>query len=105
MLDTLTNILIVSFIGIMSVLLIFSIIKSIIGPTVADRIVSINILSTSVVMILCSLSVLFEEEGYLADIPIIYVLISFVATIVLSNVFINVNKRSKFKGSISKEDK
>ena len=64
MLDTLTNILIVSFIGIMSVLLIFSIIKSIIGPTVADRIVSINILSTSVVMILCSLSVLFEGEGY-----------------------------------------
>ena len=46
MLDTLTNILIVSFIGIMSILLICSIIKSIIGPTVADRIVSINILST-----------------------------------------------------------
>ena len=56
-------------------------------------------------MILCSLSVLFEGEGYLADIPIIYVLISFVATIVLSNVFINVNKRNKFKESISKEDK
>ena len=49
------------------------------------------------VMLLCTLTVYFKNEGYLADVSIIYVLISFVAIIVLSNVFINVNMRKKFK--------
>ena len=103
MLDNYYHILLISLIALLSVLLIFAIIKSIIGPKVADRIVSVNMLSTIVIMILCAATVLFEKESYLADIPLVYVLISFVAVIVLSNVFINVNLRKKFKNTKDKE--
>ena len=89
----------------MSVLILLAIIKSIIGPKVADRIVAINMISTMVLMILCVLTVWFKNEGYLADIPLLYVLISFVAIIVLANVFVNVNMRSKFKQNVKEEQK
>ena len=95
--DTLYDYLFVCSIVILGIFMILAIIKSIIGPTVADRIVSVNMVSTMVVMTLCILTIFFKEEGYLADISIIYVLISFVALIVLGNVFINVNLRKKFK--------
>ena len=89
----------------LSVLILLAIIKSIIGPKVADRIVAINMISTMVLMILCVLTVWFKNEGYLADIPLLYVLISFVAIIVLANVFVNVNMRSKFKQNVKEEQK
>lgn len=97
--------LFISLIIILSILILLAIIKSIIGPKVADRIVSINMVSTMVLMILCTLTVWFINEGYLADVSLVYVLISFVAIIVLANVFVNVNMRSKFKQDVKEEQK
>ena len=99
------NYLFVGAIVVLGILIVPAIIKSIIGPTVADRIVAINMISTMVLMILCVLTVWFKNEGYLADIPLLYVLISFVAIIVLANVFVNVNMRSKFKQNVKEEQK
>ena len=94
--------LFISLIIILSILILLAIIKSIIGPKVADRIVSINMVSTMVLMILCTLTVWFINEGYLADVSLVYVLI---AIIVLANVFVNVNMRSKFKQDVKEEQK
>lgn len=95
--------LFIGLIIVLSVLILLAVIKSIIGPKVADRIVSVNMVSTMVLMILCILTVWFKKEGYLADVSLIYVLISFVAIIVLANVFVNVNMRSKFKQEVKEE--
>ena len=97
--------LFIGLIIVLSVLILLAVIKSIIGPKVADRIVSVNMVSTMVLMILCVLTVWFKSEGYLADVSLIYVLISFVAIIVLANVFVNVNMRSKFKQEVKEEQK
>ena len=97
-------ILFVSALVILGIFMILAIIKSILGPTTADRVVSVNMISTMTVMALCVLTVLFTNEGYLADISMLYVLISFVAIVVLGNVFINANMRKKFK-NMHKEDK
>ena len=97
--------LFIGLIIILSILILLAIIKSIFGPKVADRIVSINMVSTMVLMILCTLTVWFINEGYLADVSLVYVLISFVAIIVLANVFVNVNMRSKFKQDVKEEQK
>ena len=102
MVDKLYAYLFVAALIILGFFMILAIIKSIVGPTVADRVVSVNMISTMVVMTLCILTVLFDNEGYLADISMLYVLISFVAVVVLANVFINVNMRKKFKNN--KED-
>lgn len=104
MLDQLYSYLFIGLCIVLGILFVFAIIKSIIGPKVADRIVSINMLSTMVIMILCTLTIMYPTEGYLADVSMLYVLLSFISVIVLANVFINVNMRKKFKDD-KKEDK
>lgn len=69
--------------GLFSLLLL---IKSIMGPTVADRIVSINMMGT-VIMAMIAVLLVRLREGYLADICLIYALISFLAVIVLCKVY------------------
>ena len=105
MVDILYDYLFVGLIVALSILILFAIIKSIVGPKIADRVVSVNIISTLTVMLLGTLTVYYKNEGYLADVSILYVLISFVAIIVLANVFINVNMRNKFKKSEKEDDK
>lgn len=104
MIDKLYDYLFIGLIIVLAVLIVLAIIKSIVGPRIADRVVAVNMISTMIVMLLCTLTVYYKNEGYLADVSIIYVLISFVSIVVLANVFINVNMRKKFKDD-NKEDK
>lgn len=96
MVSTLYNYMYFGLIIALGILIFFAILKSIIGPKTADRIVAVNMASTMIVIIICVLTAKYKSEGYLADVAIIYVLISFVAVVVLANVFINVNMRHKF---------
>jgi multicomponent Na+:H+ antiporter subunit F len=104
MVDKLYDYLFIGLIIALAILIVFAIIKSIVGPRIADRVVAVNMISTMTVMLLCTLTVFYKNEGYLADVSIIYVLISFVSIIVLANVFINVNMRKKFKKENKKEE-
>lgn len=104
MVDKLYDYLFIGLIIALAVLIVFAIVKSIVGPRTADRVVSVNMISTMTVMLLCTLTVYYKNEGYLADVSIIYVLISFVAIVVLANVFINVNMRKKFKDTKKEEN-
>ena len=70
--------------GIIALLCLF---KAIIGPTPADRIVAINMLGTLTMSMIAVLLVKLRE-GYLADICLIYALISFLAVIVLCKVYV-----------------
>lgn len=104
MVETLYKYLFTALIIGFSVLIIFAIIKSILGPKIADRIVAVNVTSTLVVIIIGILSAMFPNEEYLDDVNILYVLISFVAVIVLANVFIGVNMRDKYKNVKDKKE-
>lgn len=72
---------------ILGIIAIFCLIKAIIGPTPADRIVAINMLGTLTMSMIAVLLVKLRE-GYLADICLIYALISFLAVIVLCKVYV-----------------
>lgn len=78
------SIVALSALGIIAIL---CLIKSVMGPRVADRIVAVNMMGT---VIMAMIAVLFVRlrEGYLADICIIYAMISFLAVIVLCKVYI-----------------
>ena len=65
-----------------------SMIRAISGPTIAERIVAINMIGSFTISIIAILSVMLHE-GYLLDVCLIYVLISFLAVVVLTNIFIN----------------
>jgi len=62
-------------------------IRAILGPSVADRLMAVNMMGTIVMVMIAILTVLLKE-GYLADICIIYAMISFLSLIVLAKVYI-----------------
>ena len=63
------------------------VIRSIIGPRSTDRIMSVNMLGTMTICSIAVLSVLLDE-GYLADVAMIYAMISFVAVLMMASMFI-----------------
>ena len=77
-------------------MLILCLVREIIGPRIADRIVSVNMMGTMVMVIIAILTVMLQE-GYLADICIIYAMISFLAVIVLTKVYMGVYQEKKQK--------
>ena len=85
------------FIGILMVLgimLFLCLLRACMGPTVADRLVSVNMMGTMVMVIIATLAVMMEES-YLVDICIIYAMISFLAVIVLTKVYMGVHSEKK----------
>ena len=81
----------------LAILLILCLIRAIKGPQIADRIVSVNMMGT-IVMVIIGILALLLREGYLVDICIIYAMISFLAVVVLTKVFMGIHKEQVMKG-------
>lgn len=79
---------------VLAVLIVLCLIRAIIGPRVADRIVATNMMGTLVITIIAVLAILMGE-GYLVDICLIYAMISFLAVIVLCKVYMGVYLQRK----------
>lgn len=60
----------------------------------ADRIVAVNMIGTMVMVIIAILALLLNE-GYLVDICLIYAMISFLAVIVLTKVYMGVHSENQ----------
>jgi multicomponent Na+:H+ antiporter subunit F len=58
-------------------------IRASIGPTAADRIVAINMISTKVTTIIVMIALLTSQESYI-NVALVYALLGFLATIGLS---------------------
>ena len=80
----------------MSILTLLCLVRAIRGPRIADRIVSINMISTLVIAMICILALL-QNEGYLVDVALIYALLGFLAVVVLCKVYMGIalEKREK----------
>ena len=61
-----------------------------------DRIIGINLISTIVISVIAILAFLLGED-YLADIDIIYVVLSFISVMMLCKIYINLYARKKEK--------
>ena len=61
---------------------------------VVDRIIGINLIGSIVVGIICILTYLLGED-YLGDIAVIYVVMSFIAVMMLCRIYINLYDRKK----------
>lgn len=80
------------YIGILiflAVLILLTFIRVLKGPRLTDRIVGINMIGTFTILIICVLA-LALNEGYLLDIAILYALISFLAVVVLTKIYLGV---------------
>lgn len=81
---------------ILAVLVICSIIRSVLGPRIADRIIAVNMAGTMIISVIAVLSV-YLNESYLADVCLIYAMISFLGVIVLIKVYTGVYLQKKNK--------
>lgn len=79
---------------VLAVLIVFSLIRSVLGPGIPDRIIAVNMTGTMIIMIIAILSV-FLDENYLADVCLIYAMISFLGVVVLCKVYTGVYLQRK----------
>ena len=79
---------------VLAVLIIFSIIRSVLGPKISYRIIAVNMTGTMIIMVIAVLSV-YLDENYLADICLIYAMISFLGVVVLCKVYTGAYLREK----------
>ncbi len=88
------NVLMTAIIVVLAGLIILSIVRSILGPGISDRIIAVNMIGTMVIMITAIFSVLLDEN-YLVDVCLIYAMISFLGVVVLCKVYTGVYLQRK----------
>ena len=79
---------------ILAVMLFACLIRAIKGPRIADRLMSVNMMG-SMVMVMISILALMLNEGYLVDVCLVYAMISFLAVVILSKVYIGIYEESR----------
>lgn len=88
---------------ILAIMLLLCLARAVIGPRIADRLVSVNMMGTMIMCIIVILGVIMNE-GYLADIALIYAMISFLAVVVLTKVYTGVYLEQKERQKKKKEE-
>lgn len=73
-------------IALLAVLLLFCIVRSIKGPRVADRILSVNMAGTMIISAIIFIACL-QGDTSIIDIGLLYAMISFLAVVVFSRIY------------------
>ena len=90
------RILIIICIAVLAVLIVLTLVHTIRGKSITERTVPVNMAGTMAVVIMLMLSILLGETGVL-DTALLYSMLSFLAVVVLSKVYIGVDKERKLK--------
>ncbi len=80
--------------------------RAIRGPRTTDRVIAVNMMGTTTVIIICVLAFLLGE-GYLVDVAMIYTMLSFLAVVLLSKICIGLyhEKRAKARQAQAAEQR
>ena len=81
---------------ILSLMVFACLIRAIKGPRIADRLMAVNMMGT-IVMVMIAVLALMLKEGYLVDVCLIYAMISFLAVVCLTKVYMGVYQEQKMK--------
>ena len=79
---------------ILALMIVLCLIRAVIGPRIADRVIAVNMIGT-MVMVIISILALVLDEGGLIDICLIYAMISFLAVVVLTKIYTGVYLQAK----------
>ena len=88
------DILLAAAVIVLALLIIVSMVRSVLGPGIADRIIAVNMTGTMIIMIIAILSV-YLDENYLVDVCLIYALLCFLGVEVLCKVYTGVYLQHK----------
>ena len=97
------NILYTVALVIIGLLVIACLIRAIRGPRIADRVIAANMTGTLIVIIICILSFVMNES-YLVDIAMIYTMLSFLAVVLLTKVYMGIYREKHRQEALAKEE-
>ena len=99
--DAVYQVILMGCMVILAILILVSIIRSVKGPKIADRIIAVNMIGTMIIVIIAILSV-YQAEDYLTDVCLIYAMVSFLAVVVLTKVYTGIYlERRGIRGDIA----
>ena len=96
------NILYTVALVVIGLLIIACLVRAIRGPRIADRVIAANMTGTLIVITICILFFLMNE-GYLVDIAMIYTMLSFLAVVLLTKVYMGIYREQHRQESLAKE--
>lgn len=67
---------------ILSITFFFCMYRAVLGPTIPDRIIGINLIGTKITVMIVFIGVLFDEPGFF-DIALLYAMLTFITNIAL----------------------
>ncbi len=102
LLETVCQDMYITVLIILAIMLFACLIRAVKGPRIADRIVAVNMMGTMVMVIIAVLSLLLKE-GFLVDICLIYAMVSFLAVIVITKVYMGVYEEKRHNASDNNE--
>jgi len=79
-----------------AVAMVLTLIRCITGKRIVDRIICVNMMCNEATLAIAILA-LFMHQSYLLDVCLIYVMLSFLAVLILTKVFITVYLKQKQK--------
>ena len=88
------RILYISVLVLLGIAILAELIRAITGKLTIDRFVGVNMITTTTVLAIGVLS-MFLGENYLPDIMIVYVVLSFLALMILCRLYINLYGKKK----------
>ena len=80
----------------LALLLFALLLRAVKGPSIADRIVAVNMMGSITIVMIAIMSFLLKED-YLMDICLIYAMVSFLAVAVISKVYIGIYEEKKHR--------
>lgn len=96
MLENAYNILYVTTLICDAVAMVLTLIRCITGKRIVDRIICVNMMCNEATLAIAILA-LYMQQSYLLDVCLIYVMLSFLAVLILTKVFITVYLKKKKK--------
>jgi multicomponent Na+:H+ antiporter subunit F len=100
--NNLYEILYTAALVVIGLLVIACLVRAIRGPRIADRVIAANMIGTLVVITICILAFMMGE-GYLVDIAMIYTMLSFLAVVLLTKVYMGVYREKRRQQEAAKE--
>lgn len=88
------NVLYTGALVVIGTLLLACLVRAIRGPRIADRVIAVNMMGTLIVITICILSFMMAE-GWLVDIAMIYTMLSFLAVVLLTKVYMGIYREKR----------
>lgn len=103
MLDTAYRALLTVMLAALTALCLLSLVRCILGPRISDRVLAVNMIGT-LTLIMVAVLVVLLGEGYLADVALLYAMVSFLAVIVLCKVYTGIYRERKHAREDAQEE-